>query len=297
MKNEIEKWKKRNLTLEGRVKVIKTLVLSKIIFTASLMKIPDGIVKDIKKILFEYLWGGTDKVKRPVVVNSIDEGGLNMVDLDCFFTALKAAWVPRILDHTGKWKGILDNYLNKINLDIGYVLNMNFKSIKDFPILKNIPVFYQEVLISFNSVKNIIPLEKLSKQDFLQQSIFGNDLIKKNGKCIYFKGWLSLDIKYIKDVFDKNGNMKNARYFYDKLEDKRSVLMELHFIRSIILKYSKHLDASLAKHVKSPTSEWVVHGNKRYNIQGKKCSFFYVLLKQSKTGKNHMDKKIQAFRF
>ena len=46
----------RNLTLEERIVVFKTLAVSKIVFLAILTKIPYQVVKELEKIQKTFLW-------------------------------------------------------------------------------------------------------------------------------------------------------------------------------------------------------------------------------------------------
>ena len=71
---------KRALTLFGKVIIIKSLAIAKIIFTAMCLPISDHVVKLIDQKIFRYLWGKRDRIKRKVVVNRIEAGGLNMID-------------------------------------------------------------------------------------------------------------------------------------------------------------------------------------------------------------------------
>ena len=59
--NEIEKllanWKKRNLTLLGRVTVVKSLALSKIVyFLISLPSPPKNFLREVSKQFYRFLW-------------------------------------------------------------------------------------------------------------------------------------------------------------------------------------------------------------------------------------------------
>ena len=43
-------WKKRNLTLEGKIVIFKTIAISKIVFQAIITTVPKHIVNELKKI-------------------------------------------------------------------------------------------------------------------------------------------------------------------------------------------------------------------------------------------------------
>ena len=88
---------KRNLTLFGKVCIIKSLTLSKIIYVSLCLKIPDSVIKEIDQKIFRFLWGKRDRIKRKSVINKLEKGGLIMLDLRSQICAIKAARASRIM--------------------------------------------------------------------------------------------------------------------------------------------------------------------------------------------------------
>ena len=43
---------------------------------------PPEIIKQMKKIIFKFLWKGPDKVTRLSVINTLENGGLNLTDFE-----------------------------------------------------------------------------------------------------------------------------------------------------------------------------------------------------------------------
>ena len=64
---------------------------------ASLLDVPSGIVKEIKNVWYEFLWGTQDKIKRQKVIKEYEHEGFKMVDLKCLFMSFKAVWITRLL--------------------------------------------------------------------------------------------------------------------------------------------------------------------------------------------------------
>ena len=93
-------WSCRNLTIFGKVTVLKTLVISQIINLCSMVYVPESIIDEIDRMCFEFLWGKEKrpKVKKSVVINSIERGGIKMINFKNMVTSLKAIWIKRILD-------------------------------------------------------------------------------------------------------------------------------------------------------------------------------------------------------
>ena len=84
---------RRALTLFGKVYMIKSLALSKRLYTASCLTVPDKIIKKIDTRIFSFLWGKRDIIKRKSVVNKLERGGLNMVNVQAQISAIRAGWV------------------------------------------------------------------------------------------------------------------------------------------------------------------------------------------------------------
>ena len=77
----LEKWNNRNLSLFGKVQIIKMFAISQFVLPATLLVVPEGVIKQIETLLYRFLWGTRDKVKRVNVFQDVKHGGLNMVDV------------------------------------------------------------------------------------------------------------------------------------------------------------------------------------------------------------------------
>ena len=110
---------KRNLTLFSKVCIIKSLALSKIIDVSLCLNIPDTAIKEIDQKIFRFLWGKRDRIKRKSVINKLEKGGLNMLDLRSQICAIKAAWASCIMsapDHH-LWSFLPEFYFSKFGED------------------------------------------------------------------------------------------------------------------------------------------------------------------------------------
>ena len=56
------------------------------------------------KIMLRFLWKGPDKVTRLSVINTLENGGLNLTDFETHIKALRLSWITRLLDEKeGPW--------------------------------------------------------------------------------------------------------------------------------------------------------------------------------------------------
>ena len=96
-------WKHRDLTIFGKILIIKTLALSIITHVAISLRVSPEIIKDMNKLFYCFIWGKRDRMRRNILRLPLDSGGTNMVHIESFFSSLKAAWLPKILNSESSW--------------------------------------------------------------------------------------------------------------------------------------------------------------------------------------------------
>ena len=128
MQTLVNIWKPRNLSLKGKITIIKTLILPQIQFFFSMIYIPEESLKTIDDLLFNYLWDNkTAKIKRTTIIDTIENGGLDMVDVYAVHITAKCGWIKRLFDvNQTKWK-ITMLHMIQINKNI---LNKNINIIR-----------------------------------------------------------------------------------------------------------------------------------------------------------------------
>ena len=98
----INTWSKRNLSLSGRVIIIKSLLLSQITHLLMSLRAPSDVILQVNNLLYKFLWNkstykkGSERVKRGTVIQAYDCGGLNMDDVEHVQRALVASLYKRI---------------------------------------------------------------------------------------------------------------------------------------------------------------------------------------------------------
>ena len=58
MKQLLSSWKCRKLSIKGKITVINTLAISKLIYLASIIKVPNTVFEEVKKMVIDFLWEG-----------------------------------------------------------------------------------------------------------------------------------------------------------------------------------------------------------------------------------------------
>ena len=195
MNTIINIWRSRNLSLKGKITIIKTLIIPQIHFLFAMIYIPDKILQKIDKLLFDFLWNSKPaKIKRTTIIAPIGEGGMGMVDVYIVHIASKISWIKRLYDSTyGKWKIVM---LKSMNTELN-ILNKKC----DLNRNQNITKFYEQVLKSWYELFNYIPN---SPNEILNEYVLHNKSIKIGGKVIDKKYINSPNLKII-DITEKNG--------------------------------------------------------------------------------------------
>ena len=94
MKIVIKNWKNRNLTSVGKVGLIKTNIISKIIHLLSVLPTPKSFLEAVNSLLYIFLWDKKpDKVSRETVCMDNLNGGLRIINIFNFEKALKINWL------------------------------------------------------------------------------------------------------------------------------------------------------------------------------------------------------------
>ena len=90
--------------MHGRAQIINSL-LSKLIYIASMFPVPEEVIKEANRIIFKFLWKGQDRVARKAMINSFENGGLNVLDFETMVKSLRLASLRRFyIDEDASWK-------------------------------------------------------------------------------------------------------------------------------------------------------------------------------------------------
>ena len=101
VKTKLQLWKWRNLTIIGRIQIVKTFVIPLIMYRAGSICIDKEVVTEANRIIFDFIWKGKDKVKRASLVGDIKDGGLKAPHLESIIKTQNNA-----LPETRGWRAL-----------------------------------------------------------------------------------------------------------------------------------------------------------------------------------------------
>jgi len=201
MKNLLRIWLARDLSLKGKITVLKSLIVSMLLFPMTNITTPEWVIKECNFLFFKFLWNGKpDKIKRDVIIQDIEHGGMKMVNIESMLMAIKANWIRKLVDETDeKWK-IIPNYFFK-GIELEYFLNCRFLE-TDIPV--GVPPFYIQILLSY---KYIFKKEPTSAMEVMQESLWCNSKIQVDSKTVFYNDWYIVGIRYIGDIVNVRGEL------------------------------------------------------------------------------------------
>jgi len=271
----LKRWSQRDLTLFGKVHVIKTFALPQVILSATLLPVPPSIIAELNTIFYRFLWGKVDRLKRIKMIRSKSDGGLDMIDVKSMFDSLKAAWIPRIMKGnpiTDSWIQIPHYHLSKLG-GLEVVKYFSCKHCCELPMMNQIPLFYREV-ISCYSKSFRIDKDTFDKT-ILNQPLWGNDYItvRRKGKknVLLLRNWIRSGVRFVKDLMFVNGILD--RQICNRIDKKHNIYVEYLCIRQALYPYTEAIISALTHDVQC---------NSEPKFLREKSKYFYTDFKQEK---------------
>ena len=216
LQTNLDLWRARDLTLFGRVLIIKSLALSQLVYSASSLNVPYAITPIIKSKLFKFLWKNEkDKIKREGLYQDRDKGGIRMIDGESMIKALRLAWIPRLFAPGRKnLKTIPDYYLGSYG-SLSFLLRCNYGT----KYIDGLLFFYKDILKFFNELKTLYNYDR--EKNTIQ---FNNKEILVGGKPIFISEWFNSNILFIQDLLNSNGQFMTYQEFKNKFACKTNFL-------------------------------------------------------------------------
>ena len=87
-------WRTRDLSVEGKIPVFKTLGLSKMQYLAMMSNVPNSMIETLKVIHNNFLWSSKPaRVKQTTLIGNYSDDGVKDVDIVSKLKALKMTWI------------------------------------------------------------------------------------------------------------------------------------------------------------------------------------------------------------
>ena len=130
-------WTMRNLSLYGKITVLKSLVVSKVMYLCHVLVALSSFIAGVKDNIIKFLWKGVPKVKYNTLIINKFEGGIGLPDVDSMIKAKRILQIKKyIVENQSLWTIIPHCYFKCYGIQaIGVNLDKN--------VTNNLPKFYK----------------------------------------------------------------------------------------------------------------------------------------------------------
>ena len=233
IKRIFNSWSRNNLTPYGKIHVIKTYAIAKIVHL--LINIPDPhltFIQELERIMYDFLWNKKpSKVSRQTVCLTYRKGGLNMIDLYSFIGSMKISWVKRIFSNTNSTTKLFQKRFptswSLPSIGGNFVDTLTNHNQNPFwkDVFKHYKMFYQKCTPN-------------NAGEFISECIHYNANITRGGNEIQLQRWIRNNILYVKDLFKRNsGEMLTFEAFKNKYPNSGTDYLTYNGIKSAIYAY------------------------------------------------------------
>lgn len=191
----------RNLSMAGRITIVKMHLLPKLIHILSVLPSPkQSTLKELNNIFTQFIWNNKrPKIQLNALVQDYKFGGQKMLHLDSFCKASKLAWVNKIYQcsKTNSWKLAACEILKEKYLETvfeGEIKQLNIKS----KTISNI--FWKELLDTWLFYRKNIDIHK--QTELVPNTVIWNSGYIRNQNLLNRRNeFMGKGILYFKDLF------------------------------------------------------------------------------------------------
>lgn len=204
----IRSWEKRNLSIIGKIQIIKTFLLSQFVYAMQALILPDEILRTINTIIFRFLWKkkfnnrrAYEKVRRDVICQDFKEGGLKMIDIHDMQVSFAVKWLQKLHSNKNATFAVIPiHYYDKLGRDLS-VLQSNVKSkyFKGFEYIK--ASFWRKALEIWLDTNLTQKREDIEDNSIANQVLWNNEVVKYRNNVLCWKNWIDHGFIYVEDLF------------------------------------------------------------------------------------------------
>ena len=240
-------WRMRDLSIEGKITVFKSLAISKIIHLTLVTTTNNSIINQLEKIQKDFIWNKkSPKIRHNTLRSSYENGGLKSVDIKTKIASLQCSWIRRLYDDKfHEWKIIPSNLIQKyLGKNFKFHNSMNIK--KD--LVSKFPAYYQEI---FNKWKLSFCFPSIVPSAILSEFLWFNSNILIDKAPAHFHKFSEKNINFVGQLFEI-GKLKSWDTFRQEfnLQDSQKFAW-LQIVHAIPNEWKKSIsdDNGNAKHL------------------------------------------------
>ena len=240
IKRLIATWEKRDLSIMGKVLIVKTFLISQLVYFMQAFVIPDNVLIEVNRLFYRFIWKkknnnkkAFEKVKRNIMCAEYKDGGLKMIDLRVMQLSFILQWVSKLTSGNNmyNWKilarAIFDSH--GPNLECLHS-NVNTNKLKGIELIKS--HFWRKVIAIF------LDKNQHYRNEGLNPMLWNNTNFVYRGTVLFFEEWARKGIVKIHDLVSNNECIP-----YDRIKrilgEHPNRLLEYIQIRSAVTSFLK----------------------------------------------------------
>ena len=199
LQDQLNIWKQRDLSILGKVQIIKTFGVSQLQYVMNMVTPSPKMLNTITKILNNFLWGSnTSKVKHSACISEYNTGGLKMPDVTTILHTQRIMWLKRFFcTPSSQWKVFFEWQLDKVGgTSIFQNPHIALKEVEK----QGLHSFYESIIVAwsyfYTTEDQDAPFEKpLALPMFLNYHIS-----TPRGDNLFYPNLISKGMLFIKDI-------------------------------------------------------------------------------------------------
>jgi hypothetical protein len=236
IENLISIWKKRNLTIKGKVLITNTYLLPQFLYAGTVLEVPNWAIEKYQLLIKDFISDSKPpKVKYNTLINTIANGGLKLQHLPTKLQAIKLKWIKMMQnpEYQAPWKAYLCSYFSgEPNLIFTYNMEK-----KDYPCFGD--NFYASICETWAQVHYQNPIGPLA---ICEQIIWSNSNIRVNDKPINLKYCYDKGLVTIQNLINHKGKIGTKAEIENKFGIKFKQLDYESLYTAIPHKWKKEIE-------------------------------------------------------
>ena len=192
-------WKKRRLKLKGKVIVVNSLIMSRLVYVMNVMDVPEKVMKEVEGMVNNFLWEGKGvRIAREVLENEYEDGGLKLVNLEVKKKALRIKMMVKYLkdNRDQVWKVFLSDAINKC----GGCGESGVYMVLKKGMMDGATEIYKEMLGAWGEFVRGVKYECKNVRQVWEQPVFLNPKILAEGETIFNRVIWRAGIRKVRDM-------------------------------------------------------------------------------------------------
>ena len=225
VKISLNLWLQRNLSLKGKIAVLKSLIIPKLQFVGSNSYMSDDFVKVVQDLTFQFLWGHKPaKIKKETIIADIANGGLKMPLFSTVLETARIMWIKRILTaKSSKWARLSLSLMNTNEFGLFCKNEPNDACRAATP-------FYRQVLSAWYKFHSVEPKQA---EEIQQEILWNNRFILNNRKPMFNPKWIDNGVLCIQDLLGEGGKFLTLAEVNKRYNVKAHFLEYLGIVKAI----------------------------------------------------------------